>query len=93
MSIEDFALRFEGFNDQQIAQLKAALPDIEHLVGVLQANFPAINRIQAGVAQLLPDLVKLEGVINSEMPRINKVIPVIKMAVAVINATQKEFHR
>lgn len=62
MSIEDFVLRFEGFTDQQIAQLHAALPDLEHLMDVLKA----------------------------EMPRLNRVVPVLQMAVAVINAKQKE---
>jgi len=43
--VETAALRFEGFTDQQIAQIDAALPDIEHLLGVLKAELPRINRL------------------------------------------------
>jgi len=40
--VETAALRFEGFTD---AQIDAALPDIEHVLGVLKAELPRINRL------------------------------------------------
>jgi hypothetical protein len=43
--VETAALRFEGFTDEQIAQIDAVLPDVEHLLGVLKAELPRINRL------------------------------------------------
>jgi hypothetical protein len=91
--IERNALLFEGFNDQQIAQLEAALPDAEHLLGVLEANLSRIERLVNAVNTALPDGSSLVGILNTEMPRIKKVIPVLRMAIAVVNAKQKELRQ
>lgn len=43
--IEDDFLEFEGVTAADVAALNAALPDLEHLVGVLQQNWPMIAKI------------------------------------------------
>jgi len=43
--LESMGLRMEGFTDAQIAQIDAIKPDIEHLIGVVKAELPRIDRI------------------------------------------------
>jgi hypothetical protein len=74
--VEQMGLHMEGFNDDQIKQIDAIRPDIEHLAGVLQVQMPAI--------------IKLVGIINAELPRINRVVPVLHMAITQFNQHQKE---
>lgn len=45
MSMEEFGLRMEGFNDQQIAEIEAIKPDLLHLVATYQQVKPRIDRI------------------------------------------------
>jgi hypothetical protein len=73
--LERFGLRFEGFTDQQIAQVEAIMPDIEHLSNL--------------VTKELPDAERLFNVLEVELPRINRIVPVIAMAVRTFNAKQR----
>jgi hypothetical protein len=43
--LEDNMLRFEGLDDQDIAALNAALPDIQDLDAALAAQWPRIVRV------------------------------------------------
>jgi hypothetical protein len=43
--LEDNMLRFEGLDDQDIAALNAALPDIQELDAALAAQWPRIVRV------------------------------------------------
>lgn len=54
--IEDGMLRFEGLNDQDIANLNAILPDIQNLVLVVQKHQVQFNRV---VRVLLPLIQKI----------------------------------
>jgi ABC-type transporter Mla subunit MlaD len=65
MTIEDFALRFEGFTDQQIAQIHAALAHVEHLVGLVKANLPEINAV-------IPILQMVVQVINAKQKELGQ---------------------
>ena len=54
--IEESALRFEGFDDAEIVQIKAAIPKVQSLIALVQANQKTIAEAQALVQQLLPTL-------------------------------------
>ena len=63
--IEDQALRFEGFNDAEIAQIKSAIPKVQSLIAKIQTNQTFINEVMSEVEALLPTLnmvsTKLKG--------------------------------
>ena len=63
--IEEDALRFEGFNDAEIAQIKIAIPKVQSLIVKIQANQAFINGVMSEVEALLPTLnmvsTKLKG--------------------------------
>ena len=63
--IEESALRFEGFNDAEIAQIKIAIPKVQLLIAKIQANQAFINGVMSEVEALLPTLnmvsTKLKG--------------------------------
>ncbi|MFZ3214776.1 MAG: hypothetical protein WA192_01840 [Candidatus Acidiferrales bacterium] len=52
--IEEDALRFEGFNDVEIAQIKAAIPQILALLALYQKNLPDINKAKTLFDSLTP---------------------------------------
>lgn len=52
--IEEEALRFEGYNDQQIAQFKASLPKLQQLIGLVTKNEKDIETAILLVKELLP---------------------------------------
>lgn len=54
--IEEEALRFEGFNDQQIAQLKAAIPKAQQLLALVQKNKKDLETIYLLGEELVPVL-------------------------------------
>jgi ABC-type transporter Mla subunit MlaD len=60
MSIEDFALRFEGLDDQQIARVHLALNDSVHTVANLKA---IIQIVKAELPRLERTLATLESVL------------------------------
>lgn len=62
--METAGLRFEGFTDQQIAQIDAIRPDLEHLIGVLKTEMPRINRV-------IPVIQMAVAVFNANQRRIN----------------------
>ena len=53
MSLEEFGLHMEGFNDEQIAQIEAIKPDLLHLIATYQAVKPRIDRIVPIVRMVL----------------------------------------
>lgn len=57
--IEDAALRFEGFNDAQIAQIHAALPKVEYLIKLVKENLTTINAV-------IPVLLMVVQVVNAK---------------------------
>ena len=52
--VEDFALRESGFTDPQIAQIKAATPQAQALIALVQKNEPAITQALTLAKDLLP---------------------------------------
>jgi hypothetical protein len=57
----DTGLRFEGFTDQQIAQIQAAIPQAQALVALIEKNevtitaaLELITQVQAQAKELLP---------------------------------------
>jgi hypothetical protein len=44
----------------------------------------------AQIDAIIPDVARLAAVLKSEMPRINRIVPVVKMAMDVINEYKKE---
>jgi hypothetical protein len=63
--IEESALKFEGFTDAEIAQIKAAIPKVQALIAKVQANQAFFNGLVSEVEALLPTLnmvtTKLKG--------------------------------
>lgn len=43
--LENDFLEFEGLDQQDIADLNAAIPDIQHLLQVIQQEWPTINKV------------------------------------------------
>lgn len=43
--IEDMLMRQEGLSDKDVADLNAALPDVQVLDQALQAQWPRINKL------------------------------------------------
>jgi hypothetical protein len=43
--LESFGLKMEGFTDEQIAQIDAIKPDLEHLSLVLRNEMPRVNKV------------------------------------------------
>ena len=52
--LEETALRFEGFTDQQIAQIEAAIPNAQALVALIEKNEPTMTQALALAKSLLP---------------------------------------
>jgi hypothetical protein len=52
--IEESGLRFEGFTDQEIAQIEAAIPRAQALIALLQKNEALFQHIYSEVQALLP---------------------------------------
>lgn len=52
--LEDQALRFEGFSDQEIDQIKAAIPNAQSLLALIQKNETDLTHIFMLVKSLLP---------------------------------------
>jgi N-acetylglucosamine kinase-like BadF-type ATPase len=82
----DFALRFEGMSDSEIAQFEAALPDLQNLVARFEAALPTINK----VAAVTPEVQQLITQGQAALPIIMKVMPVIKILIDRVVAEQKE---
>jgi hypothetical protein len=52
--IEDQALRFEGFDDAEIAQIKAAIPVAQQLIALVQKNETDLTHMVMLVKSILP---------------------------------------
>lgn len=52
----EMAARFEGFNDQQIAQIEAAIPVASAVVDLLVKNKPLLDQVMKDWAVLGPVL-------------------------------------
>lgn len=62
---EDQALRFEGLDDKDIADINAALPDIEHLIVVVQAELPRINRVLPVILRVAQKIIQKQKELKS----------------------------
>lgn len=76
--IEEAALRFEGFNDTEIAQIEAALPKLQALVQLAQKNQADINQATALAKELMP-------VLHDVLPKIQTIIGLVDKNQAAIN--------
>jgi len=76
--IEEAALRFEGFNDSEIAQLEAALPKLQTLVQLAQKNQADIGEATALAKELMP-------VLHDALPKIQTLIALVDKNQAAIN--------
>lgn len=56
--IEDDALRFEGLDDNDIANLNRILPAILNLVAVYKAHVHQINEVQNVMLPIIEKLIK-----------------------------------
>ena len=65
--IEDQALRFEGFNDAQIAQIKAALPKVQQLLALVEKNEPLFVQLSDLGKDLIPVASMVTNVIKGRM--------------------------
>jgi hypothetical protein len=54
--LEDMGLRMEGFNEEQIAQIEAAIPTAQAFVALAQRNQPAITAALALIQKLMPTI-------------------------------------
>lgn len=55
--IEDIFLRQEGLNDEDIADINKALPDIQALDTALSAQWPRINKLMPMALRILNKVV------------------------------------
>lgn len=62
---EDQALRFEGLDDKDIADINVVLPDIEHLIGVVQAELPRINRVLPVILRVAQKVIQKQKELKS----------------------------
>jgi len=76
--IEEAALSFEGFNEAEIAQVKAALPKLQSLVQLVQKNQADINQATALAKELMP-------VLHDALPKIQTLIALVDKNQATIN--------
>lgn len=51
--VEEFGLRSEGFNDQQIAEIEAIKPDLLHIWATYQEIKPRIDRVTPVIRMIL----------------------------------------
>lgn len=65
--IEESALRFEGFNDEEIAKIKLAIPQIESLLAIYQKNQADVNRAKALIDQILPTAIMVLSRLKERM--------------------------
>ena len=84
--IESVGLHSQGFNDEQIAEIDAVKDDVAHVISMLQAIFPHIEKVLANS----DDFFHIAATIQGELPRIKRILPVVKMATQVIAQHQKE---
>jgi hypothetical protein len=55
--LEDQALRFEGLDDKDIADLNAALPDLQALGQALSAQWPRVSRVAPVLLRLVDKII------------------------------------
>lgn len=55
--LEDQALRFEGLDDKDIADLNAALPDLQALGRALSAQWPRVSRVAPVLLRLADKII------------------------------------
>jgi ABC-type transporter Mla subunit MlaD len=83
MSIEDFALRFEGLDP---ARINAVVNNLAHLAGVVEAQVESVK-------ELLIKANALSAVVQSELPRVKQTIADIQSQLAAYEANQRRFNR
>jgi len=81
MSIEDFALRFEGLDP---AKINAIITNSEHLLGVVEAQM-------ATVKQLTDTVQRLVAVVDAELPHAKQLVADVRSQLAAYEANQKRF--
>ena len=59
--IEESALRFEGFDDAEIAQIKAAIPKVQSLVAFALKNEQVLDTVKSLLPTLDMVLTKLKA--------------------------------
>lgn len=65
--IEDEELRFIGYSDAQIAQLRAALPKVEQLLALVKKNEKDIETAFLLIQELLPVAQMAIAVLKARM--------------------------
>jgi hypothetical protein len=55
--LEDILLRFEGLDDQDIADLNRSLPDIQELDAALAAQWPRIVRVTPVLLRIADNII------------------------------------
>lgn len=90
--IEEAALEFEGFNTQQIAQLKTALPKLQILLALARQNQSDINQSTILVKEILPVLHEvlpkiqtLIGLVDKNQNTINQADTLIQELIPTLN--------
>jgi hypothetical protein len=77
--IEDDVLRFEGLNNQDIADLNRILPDLQIII--------------AAVTPVLPAMQQLAAVVTAQDKRFHMVAPILARIVQKLIAKQQELGR
>ena len=83
MSLEDFALRFEGLDPVRV---NAIVDNLAHLAGVVDTQVESVK-------ELLIKANALSAVVQAELPRIKKTIADIQSQLAAYEANQRRFNR
>ncbi len=69
--VESMGLHAEGFTDEQIAQINAAMPYAKALADRINANLPLFNTLWADAQKLLPVIQMALTVIEQHQKEIN----------------------
>jgi hypothetical protein len=76
--VEEAALRFEGFTEAEITQVKAALPKLQTLVALAQKNQADINQATALAKELMP-------ILHDALPKVQTLIGLVDKNQTTIN--------
>ena len=77
--VEEEALKFEGFNDAEIAQIKVAIPKLQNLLVSIQKNQTFIDQTKTQVQNLIASIQKNQGFIDQTKAQVEELLPTLSM--------------
>jgi ABC-type transporter Mla subunit MlaD len=83
MTLEDFALRFEGIDPAKVNEIAN---NLTHLLGVVDGQMERVKEI-------LIKVDALSAVVQAELPRAKQTLADIQSQIAAYEANQRRFNR